>query len=186
MLNLLSVHQSVLLILYWHKKIPDPFSTEVLQLITDDNHPLRQEYFINQWFLQNAIETGELPALIKEKTKPEINKLFNAVDIPKDYREFITHYDYWIKFSDLRVFVERPNSLPEDSYAHARDALARVTWMLAKQNLSVTNQTELFEYLAQLVDSMEQEGFQMKLGETTLKGCVREILSAGEVVEKKS
>ncbi len=58
--------------------------------------------------------------------------------------------------------------------------------MLARKNASVSSQTELLEHLAQLVDSIEQEGFLLKLGETTLKGCVREILSAGEVVEKKS
>lgn len=57
--------------------------------------------------------------------------------------------------------------------------------MLVRENHSAINQTELFEYLAQLVDSMEQKGFLLKLGETTLKGCAREILSAGEAVEKK-
>lgn len=186
MLRLLSLQQSVLLVLFWSKKIQDPFSTKELQSITEDNHPLRMEFYLTQWFLKNAIEIGELPALIKQKSKPEMKKLLSAVDIPEDYREFITNYDYWIKLDDLLVFVERPDSLPEDSYAHARDALARVAWMFAKQNSSVTNQTELFEYLAQLVDSMEQEGFLMKLGETTLKGCAKEILSAGEEVEKKS
>ena len=186
MLNLLSIQQSALLVLFWCKKIPDPFSAEVLQAITDDNNPLRKDFFLTRWFLENAIAAEELPALIKKKTKPEMKKMFDAVDIPKEYREFITQVDYWIKFDDLRAFAEKTDSCLVDSYAHARDALARVAWMLVKQNSSVTNQTELFEYLAQLVDSMEQEGFLLKLGETTLKGCAKEILSAGEAVEKKS
>ena len=58
--------------------------------------------------------------------------------------------------------------------------------MFAKKNSSITKQTELFEYLERLVDELSQNGFILNLGETTLKGCAKEILSAGEVVEKKS
>ena len=62
MLRLLSLQQSVLLVLFWSKKIQDPFSTKELQSITEDNHPLRMEFYLTQWFLKNAIEIGELPA----------------------------------------------------------------------------------------------------------------------------
>jgi hypothetical protein len=58
--------------------------------------------------------------------------------------------------------------------------------MLVRKTTSATSQTELFEYLAQLVDDIEQDGFLLNLGETTLKGCAKEILSAGEAVERKS
>jgi len=185
MLQLLDIDQSALIMMHWHKMISSPLSPETKQLVMN-NSQLNYNYLLFKSFLENSIKAGELPALIKQKPKPETKKLFNSVDIPKEYREFMQQYDYWIKLDDLRAFVERPDSLPIDSYAHARDALARVAWMLVKQNPSVTNQTELFEYLAQLVDSMEQEDFLMKLGETTLKGCAKEIFSAGEVVEKKS
>ena len=187
MLSLLDINQSVLLVLHWSKKISDPFSPEALQVITDENHPLRQQYFLMRWYLENAIKADELPALKKPKHKSEIKKLLNTVDVPDDYREYLSQqYDYWILMSDLVAFLERPDCLSTDTYAHARDALARIAWMLARQNASVSSQTELLEHLAQLVDSMEQEGFLLKLGETTLKGCVREILFAGEAIEKRS
>jgi len=188
MLSLLDIHQSALLILYWSKKIPGPFSLEKLnKVVTDEDHPLKKDYFLYKWFLENAIHAGELPALKKPKPKPEAKKLINAVDIPEEFREYLLQqYDYWITYSDLFAFMDRSDDLPTDSYAHARDALARVAWMLAKKNSSITNQTELFEYLEQLVDELSQEGFILNLGETTLKGCAKEILSAGEAVEKKS
>ncbi|MFO1422975.1 MAG: hypothetical protein U1F70_04845 [Candidatus Competibacteraceae bacterium] len=84
------------------------------------------------------------------------------------------------------AFLERPDSISIDSYAHARDALARVAWMLVRKTTSATNQPELFTYLEQLATEIERDGFSLKLGETTLKGCANEILSAGEAVEKKS
>ena len=187
MLSLLSINESVLLVLHWSKKISDPFSPEALQVIKDENHPLRQQYFLIRWFLENAIEADELPALKKPKNKAYTKKILNVVDVPEGVREFIPQqYDYWVTYSDLIAFVQRPDSFPTDSYAHARDALARVAWMLARKNASVSSQTELLEHLAQLVDSIEQEGFLLKLGETTLKGCVTEILSAGEAIEKRS
>lgn len=187
MLSLLDIDQSALLILYWSKKIPDPYSPEVFEAINDKDQSLRQLYCLTKWYLKNAIEADELPALKKPKPKPEIKKLFNKLDFPEEVRGFLPQqYDYWIIISDLIAFMERPDSLSTDSYAHARDALARVAWMLAKKNSSITNQTELFEYLEQLVDELSQEGFILNLGETTLKGCAKEILSAGEAVEKKS
>ena len=187
MLQLLNIDQSALLILHWAKKISGPFSSETYKVITDHDHPLKVDYFLVRCFLENAIQAGELPALKKIKPRTEVKRIINAVDIPEELREhFLQQYDYWIIYSDLVAFMERPDSLSTDSYAHARDALARVAWMIVKKNPSVTNQTELFEYLDQLTDSMEQEGFLLKLGETTLKGCAKEILSAGEAVEKKS
>jgi hypothetical protein len=186
MLSLLSTSQSALLILYWNKKIPDPFSSEALRIVIDNDNPLKKEFSLLKCFLDNAIEADELPALKKPKNKAFTKKIFNAVNTPEDVREFIQQVDYWVTYSDLVAFMERPDSFPTDSYSHARDALARVAWMLARQRHSVTNQTELFEYLEQLVDDTQQEGFLLKLGETTLKGCAKEILSAGEAVEKES
>lgn len=185
MLSLLSTNQSALLILYWHKKILDPFAPEALLMVMDNDH-LKKDFFRMKCFLDNAIEADELPALKKPKNKAYTKKFFNAVNTPEEVREFIQQFDYWVTYSDLVAFMERPDSFPTDSYAHARDALARVAWMLARKSLSVTNQTELFEYLEQLVDDTEKEGYLLKLGETTLKGCAKEILSTGEAVEKKS
>lgn len=92
----------------------------------------------------------------------------NTVSIPDEYREhLLRQYDYWISYDDLITFLNRNDSLPIDSYAHARDALARVAWVLAKQNSSITNQDELFSYLENLIDNIEQEGFLPNLGETS-------------------
>jgi hypothetical protein len=187
MLSLLNIDQSALLILHWAKKISGPFSHETYRVITDDDHPLKGDYFLFKCFLENAIYADELPALKKPRPKPVVKKLFNAVDVPEQFREYLSQqYDYWVRYSDLKAFVERPDSISIDSYAHARDALARVAWMLVRKTTSATSQTELFEYLAQLVDDIEQDGFLLNLGETTLKGCAKEILSAGEAVERKS
>lgn len=68
MLKLLDIHQSVFLVLYWQKRIPDAFSTELAQILTDEGHPLRIQYFLIRWFLENAIKADELPAL-KAKTQ---------------------------------------------------------------------------------------------------------------------
>jgi hypothetical protein len=51
------------------EKISDPFSPEALQVVTDNDHPLRKEFFLIKWFLDNAIEADELPALKKPKNK---------------------------------------------------------------------------------------------------------------------
>lgn len=127
MLSLLSINQSALLVLHWSKKISDPFSPEALQMVTDNDHPLRKEFFLINWFLDNAIEADELPALKKPKNKAYTKKILNAVDVPEDFRELIPQqYDYWVAYSDLITFVQRSDSFPTDSYAHARDALARV------------------------------------------------------------
>ncbi|MFO1371620.1 MAG: hypothetical protein U1F42_04250, partial [Candidatus Competibacteraceae bacterium] len=102
MLSLLSIDQSALLMLHWAKKIPGPFSHETYRVITDGDHPLRADYFLFKCFLENAIRADELPTLKKLRPKPEVKRIINAIDVPEEFREYISQqYDYWVTSSDL-------------------------------------------------------------------------------------
>jgi hypothetical protein len=183
-LQLLTINQAALLLLYWSKKIDDPFSSETAQKALNDSE-LKYPFFLTQWFLTNAIESGELPALRKPKNKAFEKKLHEKTGIPDDVKDFLAkHYDYWIAFSDLEPFAARPDKVPGNGYAHSREALARVAWILATNSNSSTDYT-VFDNLAQLIEDMTGDGYVLDLGETTIKGCIREMLDAGPTLEKK-
>jgi hypothetical protein len=107
--------------------------------------------------------------------------MLDAVNAPEDVRKnFPKQYNYWITFTDLRAFLERPDFVSRNSYAHARQALARVAWMLATRTGKQNDLDDLFAHLEQIAEELSGEGTDPRLGETTLRGCVREILAAGE------
>jgi len=188
MLGLLTLHDAVLLILHWQKKIDNPFLPETMVKISKIiEGPLKLDFFINTRFLNNAISAGELPALKKPKGKAYEKKLHEDAGIPEAFREQLPkQYDYWISYSDLIVFIERPESIDLENYPHSREALARVAWMLTRKNSSTANTATLFEYLSQLATDLEGDGVQVRLGDTTLKSCVREIIDAGKAIEQKT
>ena len=166
-----------MLILFWQKKTTDPFmESDNRQLLTDGD--FRKEYLLCNWHLSNAIDAGELPALKKPKNKAFEKKLQERLNVPEDVRDFIPkQYDYWVTYTDLISFVERPDCVSNDAYAHSREALASVAWLLAHQNSLHADSEKFLEYLERVIEDMSEDGMQLNLGETTLKGCIREILS---------
>lgn len=185
MLNLLTLSQAVLLILYWRKKIADPYSPDTLSQVLE-NENLKVDYFLTQIFLQNAIEAGELPALRKPKPKAEERKLQERAGVPEEMRDMLPkNYDTWITYDDLCVFVERPATISENIYTHSRDALARVAWMLIKKAEMSIEPANLQTDLDEIVIDLEEKGINCRLGESTLKSCVREILAAGDAIQEK-
>jgi len=101
-LTLLSIHEATLLVLHWAKKLDDPFNPEALSKIrgnkeSKESKELWRDYLLFQWFLKNAIDAEELPALVKPLKKPEEKKMFAAVDVPQDIRARMPkQYTYWI------------------------------------------------------------------------------------------
>jgi hypothetical protein len=179
-LRLLSLHQAGLLLLHWSKKLDDPFSSDALSKVTEDEK-LYKDFSSFQWVLKNAIEADELPALEKPMAKPLEKKILDAAEVPDKIRKHLPkQYNYWITFTDLIAFFERPDCISRNAYAHSRDAIARVAWMLASKIGKQEDSDELFSYLEQIAEELSEQGVQTKLGETTLRGCVREILAAGE------
>lgn len=180
MLRLLSIHQAALLLLYWLKKLPDPFALEAMHKVESDGN-LHWDFMLFQWHLKNAIEADELPAIRKAKSRSEEKKTWDAVDVPEEIRERLPkQYTYWVAFSDLVAFAERPEHSSRNEYAHAREALARCAWMFAAKEGKVKDAEELFAHLEQLAENLSEAGPGPRLGETTLRGCAREILAAGE------
>jgi len=55
--------------------------------------------------------------------------------------------------------------------------------MFANETGKAHDSEELFCFIERLVENLSQIGVEAKLGETTLRGCVREILAAGEALE---
>lgn len=112
-------------------------------------------------------------------------RVLDAVVVPEELRDHMPRqYQIWVTYSDLRVFVERPDRLPDDdAFAHGRDAVARVAWLLIRKMVPAMEATAVFDHLAQLASDAEIEGFALKMGDTTLKSCIREILAAGNVLE---
>lgn len=187
MITFLTVHQSVLIIMHWAKMIDDPFSVDAEELVVKKEHNLYKNYHLYRWFISNAIETGELSAHRKQIKKKNMDRILDAVSVPIDLRDAFLQsdlrYDYWINYKDLQSFMEREMPV-QIEYSHSRDALARAAWLLAKKNNALESESGLFDYLAQIAEDFEQDGASPKLGDTTLKGCAREIFSAGEEMEK--
>jgi len=179
MLALLNLNQAILHILHWLKKIDDLYSPETLNRVLNEK-ALRVEFWRLHMFLQNAIDAKELPALMKPKPKAEERRMIEKVGVPEEFREMLPKYqDIWITWEDLHTFLERPATVSDSSFAHSRDSLARVAWLLIKKaGLSLESAT-LQRELDELVIDLDAQEINCKLGETTLKGCVREILAAG-------
>lgn len=180
LLNLVSLDQAALLLLHFTQKLPDPHAADVLMKVVEDKE-LQKQFMRVKWFLQNAIDAEELPAIARAISKPEERKMLDAVNVPEDVRKnFPRQYKYWITFSDLRAFVERPDHVSPTAYAHSRQAIARVAWMLATTTGKEKDPESLFAYLEQMAEELSERGVPTNLGETTLRGCIREIMAAGE------
>jgi hypothetical protein len=151
------------------------FTPEIKSSLQDTN--VMRDVLMYQTFLENAIKANEVPALKKAKGRPADKKIFNKLEIPKEYQEILAQYDYFVTLEDLFTFLERPNSLPSE-YAHGRDALARLLCaMIDNKELAKVDLTNLNELLAQKIESIEAElNVSLNLGEITLNGCCREIL----------
>jgi hypothetical protein len=54
--------------------------------------------------------------------------------------------------------------------------------VLLKHAGYLDNQKELNEALQEILVNMDVEGLECKLGEVTLKGCIREIHAAGQTI----
>ena len=165
----------------------DPAIIVFGQPLTTGRRHLRlafKDFLLYQQFLRNAIDAEELPALAKPVRKPEEKKRLEAVNVPEDIRKHLPkQHTYWVTLPDLRAFAERLDGVSQSTYAHARDAIARVAWMLASKIEKANDSEGLFAYLEQLTEELSEQGIDTKLGETTLRGCVREILAAGDKVK---
>jgi len=179
-LRLLSLFQAGLLLLLWKKKLDDPFNPDALEKVLE-NAELSKEFWVDQWVLKNAIETDELPALERPVSNALEKKALEAVNVPDEIRKYLPkQFNYWVTLTDLIAFVDRPDRVSRNTYAHARDAIARVAWLLALKAGKQNDPEDLFSYLEQIAEELSEQGIQTKLGETTLRGCVREIFAAGE------
>lgn len=68
MLSLLDINESALLVLHWDKKVSDPFSPQALQVMTDENHPLKATVFFNQMVLGKRNQSRRIARSKKAKT----------------------------------------------------------------------------------------------------------------------
>ena len=142
----------------------------------------QSKIFMYKAFIENAVESGELPAMQKPKGRAIDKKNFERLGIPKEMLDTLPQYDYWITLDDLFAFFERPSVISKE-YPHGRDALARIICALIDDK-SKFNERDLFEYLAQKIDSaeIELEG-NLKLGDSTLKGTCREIIDSFDAIK---
>lgn len=176
MLSLLSTTDAALVVYYtavqndWQLAF-DPMNKQ--EILKDEKK--RIYFLMYQTYIQNAIQSGELPAMQKPKGKSADKKLFEKLDIPRDMLEAIPQYDYWITQEDLFVFMERTPVISKD-YTHGRDALARLLCALIDKD--ALNEKDINEYLAHKIETAEKTTLnaKLKIGDNTLKGCCREIL----------
>jgi len=145
----------------------------------------RNQLLMNQAFIQNAIQSGELPAMQKPKGKSADKKLFEKLEIPSEMHDAMQQYDYWITLEDLFVLMERPSVILKD-YAHGRDALARLLCALIDKDK--LNEKDINEYLAHKIETAEEttQNAKLKLGDNTLKGCCREILDTLSAIKNNN
>jgi len=185
-LSLLTLTQAALYLLHWAKKIPDPCIPDVFQQVMDDDS-LTKEFWRLRLFLSNAVDAGVLPSLKKPIPKPDEKRIFEQVDVPAEMRDFIPKsYDCWVTWEDLITFTERSPVISDKAYAHSREALAKMAWMLANKAGVIGDGQNLAAALDTLVIDFTEQGIELKLGEVTLKGCAREILAAGEEIQAKN
>jgi hypothetical protein len=186
MLSLLTIEQAALVLMHWGKKIDYPFEPDTFSKVMDER-PLRQEFFRFRTFLSNAVNAEELPCLMKPKGKIEEDKFRAHVGISDKVRQFMPKsYDIWIAWEDLAVFAERPPAISNKVYPHARDALARLAWAILKKEEYLEDPKKLTTSLDDVLEDMSVNELDCKIGQATLKGCIREILAAGEAILEKN
>ncbi len=186
MVNLLTLHEAALHLLFWSKKIDDPLDSNAFRLVVQ-NDKLHSDFLRLLMFLRNAIDAEILPALRKPKSKVEEKKMHEHLGVPADIRDRLPKsHDTWVTWDDLLVFAETPSSPSNASYSHSRDALARTAWLLAEKAKLTMEPSKLFEQLDELVVAREEIGMNCRLKENTLKGCAREILDAREGILSKA
>lgn len=186
MLRLLNIEQASRILMFWFKKIENPLSSETLTLILEDPE-LHHEYLLYQAHVLNAINAGEIPYIHKPRGKPEEDRFLDHIGIPEDDRQFLPKTgDYWVIIEDLVALGERPPNISSKVYAHSRDALARLIWALLKKEGYMDDTKSLNQELDDVLEHMEVEGYDCKIGQATLKGCIREILAAGEAISTKN
>lgn len=162
------------------KNWKEAFLPEIRKQILDDTEQCNM-VLINQIFLQNAIQAGELAAKKIAKGKPADKKVFEQLDIPKVMLDLIPQYDYWITLEDLLIFMEKPSFISED-YPHGREALARLLCALIDSDK--LNDKDIFNYLSdKIVNAEATVSAEFKLGDNTLKSCCREILETYSVIK---
>jgi hypothetical protein len=145
----------------------------------------RNQVWMYQAFIQNAIQSGELPAMQKPKGRAADKKVFERLEIPSELLDAIPQYDYWITLEDLFAFMERAPGISTKDYAHGRDALARLLCSLIDND--ALNEKDINEHLAHKIETAEQNlNSNLKLGDNTLKGCCREILDALSAIKNNS
>ncbi len=179
MMQLLTIEEATFLVLAWtesHSNFLDPeWKKEVLA-------NKRNEFFVFQAYIKNAIDAGMLPAMEKQKSKREHNKMMAAANVPDSARDFIPRErELWVTLNDVKLFYERGSELDENSgnYSHSRKSLAQAAWLL-------TEYSEVKDILNTLQDAAtyaEEEGLTPPK-ERTLNGCASEIAKAGELMRK--
>lgn len=186
MLALLTLNEAALYLMHWHKKIDKPLVPDSLKTVLDGE--LKGVFWLYLAFVRNAIDAGVLPVQRKPINRATEKKRFEAFGVPEELRDLLPkQFECWVTYSDLLVFAERPDRVTDDeSFAHGRDAVARVAWILLRKHAPTLEVTGLFDFLAQLSSDVHEAGPDPKLGDTTLKSCIREILSVGGPIEPKS
>lgn len=186
MLNLLTLEEASLIILNWYKKIPDPLDPDTKLLVLNDPE-LKQQQLLQIAFLKNAIDAEELPCFKKAKGKAEDDKVAKNAGVPEEYRSFLPKgYDIWITWDDLIAFFQRSPLVSTKAYSHAREALARLAWVLLRHEGYLDTPNGLNESLQDILIDLQTKNMDAKLGEVTLKGCIREILAAGDSILSKN
>ena len=179
MLNLLTVNEAIQLYLALAKKLDDPYSPDAMKRMVEDDS-LKFNVWLCRCAINNAIESGELPAIKKAIGRVEEKKKFTAVGVPEDFQDRMPkQYEYWIAYSEFFAFIQRSDEVPTtEGYPHARASVARVAWMLANKAGLGNDSQKLFEELAQMASDLEVDRKTPELGDTTLKGCIKEIMAA--------
>ena len=161
----------------WQLAFSPEYKTQI-----NTNKKEQNKFFMFKTFVENAIQAGELPAMRKEKSKPEVKNNFERLNISKEFIGAVDFADYWVTYEDLFTFIESPSTLPK-SYAHGRDALARIICALIAGKSSF-NDKDLLEYLAQAIETAEIElKTSLNIRDNTLKGSCREIIDSFNAVK---
>ena len=177
MLDLLDLHNAILLLLKRGKKIENNWES----LEPKDYPP---EYYYYRINLISAIEAGLLPAVTKEYSSKENKNAMAAVDIPENIQEHIPKKKiYWVSSADLVVFAEgTPRDYTGKGWSHSRRSTAKLCYLMARKLKHVD---DMNSDILQLVEDAGEEELNIEaLGETTIKNCVVEICEAGKSMKR--
>ena len=183
-MSLISTTDAALIIYFWNDGWKQAFNPKARAEVFAESEK-QADVYMRQAFIENAIKSGELPAIKKSQGKVASKEVLNAAGVPEEFHDKLQQYDYWITLEDLFVFMERPHVISKD-YAHGRDSLARIICALMPEEFNFKHK-ELSKYLAQQIEDAETNlSKNLSINKNTLDGACREIIDSFHAMKKNS